>query len=94
MKRYKILLIAISSLALLTGCSTKYINTPCPRVVTLSKVGDVNITTNGDGGLDADNTLKIFRLVYRLREVERYYHGETIRLDMFVKERNEEFIDG
>lgn len=88
------LLILISSLLLLTGCSPKYIYTPCPSIVPLSKVDDVNITTNGYGGLDANNTVKIFRLVYRLRASERYYRGETMRLDFFTKKHNKKVNDG
>ncbi len=88
------LLILTSSLILLTACSSKYVPTPIPRIVTLSRVDDVNVTTNSEGGLGSNDTLKIFQLVYRLREVERYYMEETTRLDIFALDYNKGLIDG
>lgn len=93
MKKLK-LLILISSLILLTACSEKYTPTPCPSLVVLDRVEDVNVTTNSEGGLDRNNTLKAFILIARLREVERYYGGEGLRLDEFVTEHNKRLLDG
>lgn len=94
MKRSKNLLLLLSSLILLTACSSKYVPTPIPRMVTLSRVDDVNVTTNSEGGLDRDEAIKLFQLVYKLRAVEGYYMEETTRLDEFALEHNLKVKDG
>jgi len=66
--------IAISSLTLLTSCSkTVYIKTKCPYIEPV----DVVVRTNSAGGLDRNDTAKVFKAL-------RYYKRETIRLKEVV----------
>lgn len=94
MKRSKILIL-VSSLILLTACSQKvYVGNPFPTVEPIGRVKDVNVTTNGEGGLDAENTAKVFDLVAKLRASEGYCSEELIRLKIFAEDHNKRLIDG
>ena len=80
----RLLLIAIS--ILLTGCGEpSYIVGPCPYVEPLDKVKSETIVPNRDGSLGYYNTMKVNRLVRKLRESERYYLENTT----IVKEYSE-----
>ncbi len=61
----------IYTLALLTACSeqTVYLKRQCPYIEPI----EVTITTNDKGGLDHNETAKIFSVV-------KYYKKEAIRL--------------
>jgi len=80
----KLLLIVIA--ILLTGCGEpRYVVGPCPYVEPLERVKSENIVPNRDGSLGYYNTMKVNRLVKKLRESERYFIENTKR----VKEYSE-----
>lgn len=81
MKRYiKTTLLALS-LILLTACSAKkeYIAPKCSTIEQIDRVKDINVTTNEEGGLDHNETVKVFGLIRKLRISEFYYYTETGR---------------
>ena len=69
----KMLLIFLMVSILYSGCTkTVYVKASCPKIETINRVSDANITVR-DGCVCGNDTNAIFSLVHMLRKSELYY---------------------